>query len=362
MMKKVLKSLLVILLLIPMSGCTNVKNYIAYSVYPVGYLIDRIAGGMIESISIQSSEMVQVSNIIPEYQEILNDSSYFFHIGELEPYLDLYANEIKNTGVQIVDLSNLNAIYKFQRYSMVYVDGKESYVEGPYYNSDLFNNIDMNENDLLLWMDPIGMLSMANDIYSILASNYVEAAQVFNENYKKLESDLISLDAAYQGLASKLKKENKAIKFVSLSASFGNWQKAYGIQVYPVCLSKYGAIPSDSELEVIKRRILADEVKYIAYEPNMSEDMLNLFNELENELNLTRVNLNNVSSLTPSQTANNKDYLSLMYENLNVLENMATEVINRNPQKEEVNENDDTLNEDTKEDNKENNKTEDVKE
>ena len=89
-------------------------------------------------------------------------------------------------------------------------------------------------------------------------------------------------------------------------------------------------MPSDEELEIIKKRIIDDEVKYIAYEPNMTEDMLNLFNQLETELGLTRVNLNNVSSLTVSQSANNKDYLSLMYENLNVLENMATDIITVN--------------------------------
>ena len=112
-----------------------------------------------------------------------------------------------------------------------------------------------------------------------------------------------------------------------MSASFGNWQKAYGFQIYPVCLSKYGALPSETELEIIKQRIIDDGVKYIAYEPNMTEEMTVLFNQLEDELKLTRVNLNNISSLTPSQLANNKDYLSLMYENLNVLENMTTETL-----------------------------------
>ena len=306
-----------------LTGCIETKRYIAYSVYPVGYLINRIAGDKVNTISIQTDEMVQVSNIVDNYEEILKDSTYFFHIGKLEPYLDLYSNEITETGVEIVDLSVLNSIYKFQRYTLVYV-------EGPYYNSELFDKIDTNDNDLMLWLDPIGMLSMANDIYQLLSTNYVEGATAFKDNYSKLESDLIGLDASYQNLSTRLKKENKTIKFVSISASFGNWQKAYGFQIYPVCLSKYGALPSDEELEIIKKRIIDDEVKYIAYEPNMTEDMLNLFNQLETELGLTRVNLNNVSSLTVSQSANNKDYLSLMYENLNVLENMATDIITVN--------------------------------
>lgn len=319
-----------IICMMMLTGCIETKRYIAYSVYPVGYLINRIAGDKVNTISIQTDEMVQVSNIVDNYEEILKDSTYFFHIGKLEPYLDLYSNEITETGVEIVDLSVLNSIYKFQRYTLVYVDGKESYVEGPYYNSELFDKIDTNDNDLMLWMDPIGMLSMANDIYQLLSTNYVEGATAFKDNYSKLESDLIGLDASYQNLSTRLKKENKTIKFVSISASFGNWQKAYGFQIYPVCLSKYGALPSDEELEIIKKRIIDDEVKYIAYEPNMTEDMLNLFNQLETELGLTRVNLNNVSSLTVSQSANNKDYLSLMYENLNVLENMATDIITVN--------------------------------
>ena len=319
-----------IICMMMLTGCIETKRYIAYSVYPVGYLINRSAGDKVNTISIQTDEMVQVSNIVDNYEEILKDSTYFFHIGKLEPYLDLYSNEITETGVEIVDLSVLNSIYKFQRYTLVYVDGKESYVEGPYYNSELFDKIDTNDNDLMLWMDPIGMLSMANDIYQLLSTNYVEGATAFKDNYSKLESDLIGLDASYQNLSTRLKKENKTIKFVSISASFGNWQKAYGFQIYPVCLSKYGALPSDEELEIIKKRIIDDEVKYIAYEPNMTEDMLNLFNQLETELGLTRVNLNNVSSLTVSQSANNKDYLSLMYENLNVLENMATDIITVN--------------------------------
>ena len=325
-MKKIFKLLTILLTVLTLTGCVSAKPYVAYTVYPVGYAINRISGGILDTKSIQTNAMVQVATVNEDYQDILENSSYFFHIGNLEPYLDIYRDEIKETNVKTIDLSSLNAIYKFQRYTMVYVDGKESFIEGPYYNSDLFKDVDMNENDLLLWMDPIGMLSIANDIYNVLANNYVEEKARFEKNYKALESDLISLDAAYHSLALELQKENQAIKFVSVSASFGNWQKAYGFQVYPICLSKYGALPSEAELEVIKKRIIDDDVKYIAYEPNMTEEMTILFNTIEDELGLTRVNLNNISSLTPTQIANNKDYVSLMYENLNVLESMKTSI------------------------------------
>ena len=52
--------------------------------------------------------------------------------------------------------------------------------------------------------------------------------------------------------------------------------------------------------------------------------MLAVFLQLEEELGLKRITLHNISSLTPTQIESGKDYLSLMYENLSVLESIAT--------------------------------------
>ena len=325
---KIIKKLLIILMIMLLCACSSVKQYTAYTIYPIGYILNRIAGDKINAVSVQGNNtIVQVAQLNDNYQEILDNASVFFHIGSLEPYIDIYEDEIKQSKVNDVDLSTLNAVYEFKRYTLVYVDGKDTYIEGPFYEGDVFEEIDVDKLDLFLWLNPIGMLSMSKDVYEYLASNYVEEATYFKENYEKLENDLIALDAAYQSLSRKLIKENKVIKFVSMTPSFSNWQKDYGFQVYPICLSKYGSLPSEEEIEIIKNRIIADDVKYIAYEPNISEDMLNLFTALESELELKRVNLSNISSLTLSQRNDNKDYMSIMYDNLSVLENMATSVI-----------------------------------
>lgn len=335
-MKKI-RNLLLVSMIFLLSSCASLKSYVSYSVYPIGYLLQRIGGSHIQTISIQKdNNLIQAATIRNDYQDILKNSSYFFHIGHLEPYLDVYANEIKEIAPNIVDLSILNAIYKFERYTLVYANGAESYIESPYYTEDVFRNIDKNELDLLLWMDPIGMLSMAKDITSTLADNNVENAAEFRKNYAKLESELIELDASFQNLSRRLKKENKTIRFVSMSASFGNWQKAYGFQVYPISLSKYGALPTQEQLSYIEERIKADGVEYIAFEPNMTEEMKALFEDLAQRLSLKRVNLSNISSLTDSQKKDNKDYLTLMYENLGVLENMATSLMDKKANEEEA--------------------------
>ncbi|MBQ5553952.1 MAG: zinc ABC transporter substrate-binding protein, partial [Erysipelotrichaceae bacterium] len=295
---KVIRKILCVLLVLMMCGCTSIKKYTAYTIYPIGYLLNRIGGNRIETISIQNRSLIQCANLVEDYNEILSDSLVLFHIGDLEPYMDLYSSKIKELGVDLNagDLSVLNCLYEYKRYTPVVVDGKVSFVEGSYYEGDIFNEIDTYDLDPFIWLSPSGMYCMAKDVYDYLSNNYVEQSSYFTENYKQVADELIALDASYQALASKLVKENKTIKFVSMTGSFGCWQKDFGFQVYPVCLSKYGALPSDAQLEAIKTRIKNDDVRFIAYEPNMPDEMLQLMVALEDELGLKRVTLHNISS------------------------------------------------------------------
>ncbi len=322
---KFLKKLLCLILIFSLSACssTSVKTYHTYTCYPIGYLLNRIGGNRINITTIQNNENIQNATVLSSYATITNDTQCFYYIKGLEPYMEVFGDEIISSVGSEVDLS-ASSIYSFKRYTPVNVGGNVTYIENNYYDGVAFDDIDSYTNDLYLWLNPIGMLSMAKQIYTYLSTNYAEQASYFKDNYDSLENDLISLDASFQSLASTLQKENKTIKFVSMTPSFGSWQKAYGIEVYPVCLSKYGALPTDSQLEIIKQRIIDDGVEYIAYEPNMSDEMNTLFSKLESELKLKRVNLSNLSSLTVTQQTDNKDYLTIMYENLAVLENIAT--------------------------------------
>ena len=333
MLKKTIKLILsLILSLSLLSGCSLTTKKIVYTVYPIGYILERIAGDTITIQSIQTDSIVQRATIASDYEMILEDASLFLHIGSLEPYISLYSNEIRSYGFETMDLSLKNSIYEYKRYTRAVVDGELAYsgngeplyTISDYYKDDSFKTVDMNEKDLYLWTDPIAMVSMAREIKNWLQEMYPEDAAYYEENFDELESDLIILDSQYNALATKMESENKTIKFVSMTGSFGNWQRTYGIQVYPVILSKYGVLPNDQQLQAIKERIINDGVKYIANEPNMSDDMRVLYNQLVTELGLQSVELSNLSSLSVTQQSENMDYLSIMYENLAQLEVMAS--------------------------------------
>ena len=323
MKKFLIKCLSLILLVTTLSGCNAERTTIAYTVYPIGFLVNRLTGGSITAESVQDDAIVQRAAVRSDWENILMRAAVFLHIGQLEPYYAMYSADFNAKVPNQIDLSVLNAVYDFRRYTEVVSDGEVTYIESPYYRGDEFSLIDTDSKDLYLWMDPIAMLSMAKDIRQWLVTMYPDERSNIDENFEELENDLINLDAQYQALSTSNMVNNKEIRFVSMTASFGNWQKTYGFQVYPVILSKYGALPNEQQLALIEKRIQEDNVKYIVYEENMTEDMVELFNRVQDDCHLTRVELSNLSSLTSGEIDSGKDYLSIMYENLAVLETMA---------------------------------------
>ena len=309
-----------VLALFLVSGCEEKNPSIATTVYPVQYLVERIGGDDVTVSNITENTMIQRAQIESSFQDILKDSDALFYIGGLEPYMDLYVDDIRDTGVDMVDLATKSAIYKFERYTSTTIDGITAGTEGPYYEGEEFANLDTYDADPMLWMDPVAMTSMASDIRDYLVQKYPQYKDIFDENYDALELDLARLEADFQAIPDG--KMN--ISFVSMTPSFGNWQKSYGIKVYPITLSKYGALPTSDQLAAMKKRIKSDHVRYIAIEQNLSEDMEKLQQQLIDELALIPVNLNNLSSISSEDKKASKDYLTIMYDNLKALESIAS--------------------------------------
>ena len=309
-----------VLALVLVSGCEEKNPSIATTVYPVQYLVERIGGDDVTVSNITENTMIQRAQIKSSFQDILKDSDALFYIGGLEPYMDLYVDDIRDTGVDMVDLATKSAIYKFERYTSTTIDGITAGTEGPYYEGEEFANLDTYDADPMLWMDPVAMTSMASDIRDYLVQKYPQYKDIFDENYDALELDLARLEADFQAIPDG--KMN--ISFVSMTPSFGNWQKSYGIKVYPITLSKYGALPTSDQLAAMKKRIKSDHVRYIAIEQNLSEDMEKLQQQLIDELALIPVNLNNLSSISSEDKKASKDYLTIMYDNLKALESIAS--------------------------------------
>lgn len=308
-----------LLCLTMLCGCEEKIPKVVTTVYPVQYLVERIGGDSIRSEIISENTIIQRAQIKKNYKKIMEDADALFYIESLEPYMQMYMDDFWNN-LDVVNLATKSAIYKFQRYTRTIVNNVEVMVETPYYEGEAFNMVETYNNDPMLWMDPVAMTSMASDIRDYLSTKYPVYKKIFDENYDKLEVDLARLDAEFQNLSD----QHKKIAFVSMTPSFGNWQKSYGIEVYPVMISKFGALPSKERLDLIKKRILKDHVQYMAIENNLPEDIKKLQESLIQELGLIPIDLDNLSNIDENDKESGQDYLSRMYHNLETLNSIAS--------------------------------------
>src|SRR5690554_5746309 len=301
------------------SGCTTQRPLICVSNYPVSYLVERIGGDRADICTLNEGGIIQQAQVVDDYQQLIDEAELIITMGQLEPYWELIRNEARSSSAEILDLVSSTAVYEFKRYTQVSAGNDLVYIESNYYDGIAFDMIDTYDMDPVLWMDPIAMTSMGRMIRDWFIAYYPEDQRFFNDNFAQLENELVRLDSEFQIF----KNRNLNAGFVSITPSFGNWQKAYGVQVYPIILSRYGALPNDRQLELIKEKITQDGVKYIAFEPNLPSELRTLYNQLKDELDLTQVNISNLTTLTQTDINDGKDYFTIMYDNLSFLESMV---------------------------------------
>lgn len=313
------KSAILIVFMLLISACAPKRPLVCVSVYPMEYLVKRLGGNLVDVCQLSEGDFILDAQFNESSLDDLEKANLIMYFGQLEPYFDIYRDDIFSSKAERMDILSLTPVLPFKRFNPVNVGGNRVWVESRYYESITFDMIDVYQQDPYVWLDPINMLSIAKVLRDFLVNEYPENEALFNTNFTQLQNDLVLLDAQYQ----LLKNETEDIKFISISPSFGHWQKAYNVEIFPVVMSRYGVIPNSTQLNLIKESIIQNDVKYIAYEPNLSDEYRELFNQLVEELDLTVINLSNLTSLSESDKENNKDYLSVMLENLRLLESIG---------------------------------------
>ncbi len=319
MKRKITKLLIIALSLFTLAGCVPKDKTVLVTSYPMEYLFKVLGGNRVNVERLYSGSTAQTAVIRSDYEELIKKADAVFYIDELQPYWEIYSDVLaQNTKIEKINLADRSTLYNFKRFSTINVGGKQHIVDSEYYESTVFEPIDTYDKDPFLWMDPLAMTSMARTIKDWLTSNYPDESNLFEERFNELEVQLINLQADYQ----KLRTNQGSYKVVTVHPSFGNWQRSFGVSVYPLILSKYGSLPTDEQFEAIRERIQADDVRYIAMEKGLTEEELIIFNQIKTELQLTEINLNSLFDLTSEDISKNMDYITEMYNNLEALESM----------------------------------------
>lgn len=300
---KMLRLLLATLLMLSLVSCSQTQISIYVTAYPLEYVAQRLAGEEVVIENISSGSIASRSTINKSALNRMSEDDIVFRIAQLEPYLDLYTSQIQKKGVQIVDLAATSSSHLYNS------NNKE--VQSTTLNQ---SGTDLYRQDTYLWMDPIILSSMAATMRDTLIDRLPDYEQLFNERYDELKRDLIKLDAAYQRLA-----DSQSIRMLSMTPTFTVWSQSYNIDVYPVVLSRFGVLPSASQLSAIEEVVIQEEIHYLVVEPILPTSMVELSWQISNNLSLTRVSLHDLFMLSDSDRLNGHNYLSIMYQNLETL-------------------------------------------
>src|SRR5690625_882294 len=175
---------------------------------------------------------------------------------------------------------------------------------------------DHTDHDPHIWTDPLRVIQVADIIRDeLIALNPSEEA-LYNENYDILKSKLMELDERFINLLEA--KENKYI--IVPHAAFGYWEERYGVKQITISGLSSGEEPSQKELTEVMKAADKYDLDYVLYEQNSDSRLSKVIQEQIGAEDLT---IHNLEVRTEEDIENKEDYISLMNDNLEILDKVT---------------------------------------
>ncbi|MBT2692808.1 zinc ABC transporter substrate-binding protein [Bacillus sp. ISL-55] len=164
-----------------------------------------------------------------------------------------------------------------------------------------------------VWLDPILSIKLASNIKDSLIELMPDREQEFERNFAQLEKDLKELDNEFKTVIDQA--ENKHL--LVAHEAYGYWANRYGIIQIAVNGLSPTQEPSQRELTKLIEEAKEHNLKYIAFEQNVSSRVAEM---IQREIGAETVTLYNLESVSAEDMKNQEDYFSLMRKNLQTLD------------------------------------------
>lgn len=284
-MKKIISITILLVLTLNLTGCIkrdSMEDITIYTTnYPTEYITNRLYG--------------QYSTIYSIYPDGVN------------------INDYKLTDKQIKDYSDSN-LFIFNGLS----NEKEYVTKMRQYNQKLKiidTTLAMEYSNSIeqLWLDPSNFLMMAQNIktgFKEYINNYYLNNNI-NENYEKLKIEASNLDAKIKEIVS-----NGSNKTIVVSDNVFKFLEKYGLTVYSLDEKNQDL---DRTRKEVRRLINNGTIKYIFVKSN--EDLNDTIQRLTKTTNVQVQKWHTLSNISEIERTENKDYFSIMNDNLELLKN-----------------------------------------
>lgn len=278
-MKKYFKLLLTLLLIIP-TGCTNSDNMEDITIYTSGYPIEFVTNKLYKDYS-------KVYNMYPRGIDI---------------------TKYNLTKKQVNDYSNSDLVI----YSGL-VDDNDNIVKMVNNNKklkiiDATSRIDYNNEVNEVWINPSNLLTISQNIRNGL-KEYITSKVIkdkIENNYNDLKMNISTIDADLKEMA-----ENTNDKTLVVANNNFNFLSKYGLNI----MSLDEKTNNDKNTSDIKNLIKNGTVKYIFMMDN--EEETDIIKSIKQEYpNIEILYIDSLNNISTKDKNEGKDYISIMNENI----------------------------------------------
>jgi len=296
------------------SACQDyqTESYDVYvTVYPMQYVAEEILKGTSKTVGIVAGVSSHPALVDWSPKEIIamTQASLLFYVGaNYDQYIDFQIESIfSNKDVELVRIQDQTDYIEF---IMGVVDDHHS--------EDETTNDDVLGYDPHFWISPKKVLQVSQLIYDKLSEKYSSMQVILDANYQNLVTKLESLDDDFSTVIS------GQVTYMMFSTNlYGYLRNDYGLNYLSISPGYHEETEqfTTQEKEDIVNEAVLHEIQYIVYESTATSPLSNaVFTELQN-LGYEPIKLEYIvlQALTNDDKDAGKDYISVMYENLELI-------------------------------------------
>lgn len=274
------------------------------TIYPLQFIVEEIAGDAVEVVSVYPPG-VDEHTYEPTAKDLtqIAEGDAFIYIGAgLEALATTASGALENQDVKLIEVGVHEELFLSSEHDNHEEEEEEEH-DGHYHGSV----------DPHIWLDPVRMISIAEIIAEELSDIYPEEQERFKSNLTKLSGELTTLHEEFEELVAG--KSNK--KLLVTHAAFGYWEDRYGIEQLAIHGISTENEPSQKDLIKIIDTAEKSGVEHIIFEQNVTTRVSEIIQE---EIGAEALIIHNLSVLTEEDITEGRDYLSIMRDNLQVLD------------------------------------------
>ncbi|MBC2100694.1 zinc ABC transporter substrate-binding protein [Listeria marthii] len=295
--------------LLILTGCsdssdtkTNSDKLTVYTtVYPLQYLTEQIGGKYVDVHSIYPPGS-DAHSFEPTQKDMMKiaDSDLFFYIGlGMEGFVDKAEKTLANEHVTFAPTAE----------KLDLPTDPDAAEEHDHESEEEHEHGDINPH---IWLNPVYMEQMATVVKDKLIKEMPDQKETFEKNYQAVEEKLKTLDQDFRTVTSEAKQKD----FVTAHAAYSYWETEYKLHQIPIAGVSTSDEPSQKKLKSIVEKIEAEKIPYIMLEQNTNSKIADV---IQQETNTKTLTLHNLETLTQKDIDNQRDYLSIMNDNLKAL-------------------------------------------